>query len=214
VRFVNYERYRAMSENQIDPNAKRYKQQEEKVDRSESNLLKTQVLSIDFFLNGSIDTISKPEKNDDVFDKPIVVENIIQPRRPSTSAYNNERFPFKNLKPTINFDKGFSTKSLGVFSDTKIYSAFIKAELEKHNVDIRYFNHPRTFLPQSYALFDSVSAWIVFLSDDCDGRFLDSFINRYFDKPTLFLCPKTKRSKTTQKINEFITTLEVESAEL
>jgi len=94
--------------------------------------------------------------------------------------------------------------SLGVFSDTKMYSALIKSELNSYDINIKHFNHPKTFIPCQYPFFDSISAWIIFLSDEADDDFLDHFIDRYIDKPSLFLFAKTNRLKTTQKINDFV----------
>jgi hypothetical protein len=103
------------------------------------------------------------------------------------------------------------TKSLGIFSDTKMYSALIRSELQSYQLNVKHFNHPKTFVKRKYPLFDSVSAWIVFLSDDCDSEFLDTFVDRYYEKPTLFLCPKTSRAKTSEKIEAFIADGKLES---
>jgi len=94
--------------------------------------------------------------------------------------------------------------SLGIFSDTKMYSALIKSELNSYDINIKHFNHPKTFIPCQYPFFDSISAWIIFLSDEADDAFLDNFIDRYIDKPSLFLFAKTNRLKTAQKINDFV----------
>ena len=94
--------------------------------------------------------------------------------------------------------------SLGVFSDTKMYSVMIKSELKDYGVDIKHFNHPNTFVPSNYSLFDDISAWIVFVSEEGSDEFMEQFIDRYIDKPTLFLFAKTNRFKTAQKICQFI----------
>lgn len=99
---------------------------------------------------------------------------------------------------------------LGVFSDSKVYSAFIKSELAKFEVDILHFNHPVSFTPEKYVHFDSIDAWIVFLSDDSTEDFLDQFIDRYIDKPTLFLVPKSGRKTSALSIKEFVSDLKSE----
>ncbi len=96
---------------------------------------------------------------------------------------------------------------LGVFSDNKPYSSFVRAELSKLRVDVQHFNHPSTFNASNFTQLDKIDAWIVFLSDDSDGEFLDAFIDRYIDKPTLFLVPKAKRKTATHTIREFIESL-------
>lgn len=105
--------------------------------------------------------------------------------------------------------------SLGIFSDSKVYSALIKNELSAYRLDVRHFNHPNTFVESRFDFFDRVSAWIIFLSDDGDEQFIDRFLDRYCDKPTLFLCPKASRTRTAARINQFIDTccLEEEAIE-
>ena len=103
---------------------------------------------------------------------------------------------------------------LGVFSDSKIYSALIHSVLSGYHLNIQHFNHPSTFKPERFELFDTVSAWIVFLSDDsgsdadtgysADSDFLDLFIDRYVDKPTLFLFSKLNKDACIKRINQFI----------
>ena len=100
--------------------------------------------------------------------------------------------------------------SLGVFSDSRMYSALIRKELQPYQLNIKHFNHPRTFESKKHMLFDQVSAWILFLSDDGDEDFLDRFIERYYEKPTLFLCPKMTRKNTTERIASFISEYELE----
>ena len=94
--------------------------------------------------------------------------------------------------------------SLGVFSDTKMYSALISSELKQHNINLKYFHHPQNFVANQYSFFDKISAWIVFLSEDADERFLESFIDRYIDKPCLFLFEKGNRNKTGAKVSRFL----------
>lgn len=95
-------------------------------------------------------------------------------------------------------------RSLGIFSDSKMYSALIRKELSSYRVDVRHFNHPTTFVESRYEFYDRISAWILFLSDDCDEGFIDRFLDRYCDKPTLFLCPKMSRKNATERVKEFI----------
>ena len=38
-----------------------------------------------------------------------------------------------------------NAKGVGIFSDSRMYSAMIQSELKGHNVNIRHFNHPKTF---------------------------------------------------------------------
>ena len=97
-----------------------------------------------------------------------------------------------------------SLPSLGVFSDNKAYSAFVKTELSKLDVDLRHFNHPNSLKPANYCHLDKIDAWIVFLSDESEELFLDEFLDRYIDKPTLFLVPKTKRKASSMRISQFV----------
>jgi hypothetical protein len=111
---------------------------------------------------------------------------------------------FKLNKSRVSDKMNFSN-SLGVFSDAKIYSALISSEIQQYSVNLKYFNHPNTFVSGKYSLFDNISAWIVFLSEDADEAFLETFIDRYIDKPCLFLFEKGNRSKTGQKVSRFLT---------
>jgi len=101
-----------------------------------------------------------------------------------------------------------SVHGIGIFSDTLLYSDFIRSSLQILEIDIKHFGHPNTFQPKAYPLYDSISAWIIFLSDGSDfhsqEHFLDRFLDRYVDKPTLFLCAQTNRVKTSEKINQFV----------
>lgn len=94
--------------------------------------------------------------------------------------------------------------SLGVFSDSKIYSALIHSALSKYDLDVQHFNHPDTFTQNKYAHFDSISSWIIFLSDEQDCDFLDKFLDRYVDKPTLFLFSKLNKDACMSRIEKFI----------
>lgn len=115
-------------------------------------------------------------------------------------------------KPNVygfDFDKVSSRdlkqlSGLGVFSDSKIYSALIHSVLSDYYLNIQHFNHPSTFKPSNYKLFDSISAWIIFLSDENDCDFLDLFLDRYVDKPTLFLFSKLNKDASIKRINQFI----------
>jgi hypothetical protein len=94
--------------------------------------------------------------------------------------------------------------SLGVFSDSKIYSALIHSILSTHDLDIKHFNHPVTFRKSQYSFFDTISSWIIFLSDEHDSDFLDCFLDRYVDKPTLFLFSKINKEACVSRIEQFI----------
>ena len=95
-------------------------------------------------------------------------------------------------------------KSLGIFSDSRIYSAMIRHELKHHDVIIEHFHHPTSFQPERFDLFDSIDAWMVFLSDAYEGDFLEQFLERYADKPTLFLFEKSQRRRTSRNIDQFL----------
>ncbi|MFE8072241.1 hypothetical protein QQM79_14385 [Marinobacteraceae bacterium S3BR75-40.1] len=96
-------------------------------------------------------------------------------------------------------------KSLGVFSDSTGYSALIKQELAAHELFIRYFHRTSTFTPERYPLFDEVAAWIVFLSEDDESDFMERFLERYAEKPTLFIFEHNTRHKTAAAIARFVT---------
>lgn len=115
----------------------------------------------------------------------------------------------KNNAYRFDFDEVVSSdlkqlKGLGVFSDSKIYSALIHSVLSDYHLNIQHFNHPSTFKPQKFKVFDAISAWIVFLSDESDSDFLDLFLDRYVDKPTLFLFSKLNKDASIKTINQFI----------
>lgn len=103
--------------------------------------------------------------------------------------------------------------SLGVFSDSKIYSALIHSVLSMFDLDIQHFNHPVTFKQDNYLCFDSVSAWIIFLSEEQDSDFLDLFLDRYVDKPTLFLFSKLNKDACMSRIEQFIEQNNLEALE-
>mgnify|MGYP000603717440 CR=1 FL=1 len=210
VRFVRFEDYKSNSPN--SPNSSNKENSATLNHRSKAGsvgLPKAPPGGCDrsYSVTGSIQwsTLPKPyqvdheEINYENIDTPIFVEK-------NDLEFNGEEnnFPFSTVDKE-NFSKlNRSTKTLGIFSDTRMYSALIKSELERYSLNIKHFNHPKTFVASKYPYFDGVSAWIVFLSDDCDNEFLDKFIDRYVDKPTLFLCPKTNRLKTSQKIYQFV----------
>ena len=104
----------------------------------------------------------------------------------------------------VGSDAPAKEKTLGIFSDSRIYSAMIKHELKRHDVTIKHFHHPASFKPERFGLFDSIDAWMVFLSDDYEGDFLDGFLERYEDKPTLFLVEKSQRRRTSRNIDQFL----------
>lgn len=97
---------------------------------------------------------------------------------------------------------------IGIFSDTLLYSEFITSFLQILEVDIKHFGHPNTFNKNTYSQYDDISAWIIFLSDSNGAHtqdyFLDRFLDRYVEKPSLFLCSETNRVKTSEKINQFV----------
>lgn len=97
-----------------------------------------------------------------------------------------------------------ATPTLGIFSDSKIYSALIKHEISNYQVQLEHFNHPKTLTPQNFEKLDQVGAWIVFLSEVENDEFLDVFFDRYSEKPSLFLFEKMSRRQTSQKVAEFL----------
>lgn len=101
-------------------------------------------------------------------------------------------------------DAAATEKTLGIFSDSRIYSAMIKHELKRHDVTIKHFHHPASFRPERFDFFDGIDAWMVFLSDDYDGPFLEEFLDRYDDKPTLFLFEGSQRWRTSRNIDQFL----------
>lgn len=104
-----------------------------------------------------------------------------------------------------------NTPKLGVFSDSKAYSAFVKSELSRLEVDIQHFNHPRTLSKTNNLHLDTIDAWIIFLSEESEDDFLDHFLDRFFEKPTLFLVPKTGRKTSATSIKDFVQALAPEN---
>lgn len=96
------------------------------------------------------------------------------------------------------------SKSLGIFSDSKIYSAAIASVLKSYELDIKHFNHPNTFIEKNYVLFDDIDTWIMFISEEEDSGFLDQFLARYLDKPTLFLFSKLEKQAFARQIEQFL----------
>jgi hypothetical protein len=160
-----------------------------KVTIESSDSTQTPILSIDQFFS---DSLASTKSNE--VDSYIQVENEID----SPNISNN-----KSISNIYKNQDDFSN-SLGVFSDTKIYSALISSELKQHNTNLKYFNHPKNFISSQYPFFDNVTAWIVFLSEEADDSFLETFIDRYIDKPCLFLFAKGNRNKTVQKVSRFL----------
>ena len=75
--------------------------------------------------------------------------------------------------------------------------------LSKHELDIKHFNHPSSFKKDKYPFFDTISSWIIFISDEQDSDFLDDFLDRYVDKPTLFLYSKVNKGACMSSIEQF-----------
>jgi len=209
MRFVKYEVYRAMSEKRVGRATKNLTHQSvPKSKISKVTSLKVDPLEVDFVSQeSSICTAQYKAIFKRQSERLRLAKNATEESPKSKELYNESLFPFDTLQLKSCQRKPVSSNSLGIFSDTKIYSAFIKYEIDNYELNLKHFNHPRTFQPNNYSLFDSISAWMVFLSDSCDSDFLDAFIERYVDKPTLFLCPKTKRETTTHKINQFVSSL-------
>jgi hypothetical protein len=194
VRFLPYEEYRTTSQNDSSKNhevthAWMNSGDALKVTTESSDSAQKPILSINQFLSDS----DEFTKNNEV-DSSIHVESEIH----SSNISNN-----KSISNIFKAEQNFSN-SLGVFSDTKIYSALISSELRQHNTNLKYFNHPKNFISSQYSFFDNVTAWIVFLSEETDERFLETFIDRYIDKPCLFLFAKGNRNKTGQKVSRFL----------
>jgi len=140
---------------------------------------------------------------DDLQDKPIhVMEQPKANRQPSHLA-----IPF--LKRSTILHPPTSKKRIGIFCDSLLYADFIRSSLQVLEIDIQYFGHPNTFQVNKYTLYDNISAWVIFLSDGSDYLFLDNFLDRYVNKPTLFLNAQTNRVKTSEKINQFVTATEL-----
>lgn len=97
-----------------------------------------------------------------------------------------------------------ASKCIGVFSDSRIYSALIQSIIKPYDLNVGHFNHPDTFKSKMYGYFDEIPCWIVFLSEEHEGDFIDRFLERYVDKPTLFLFPKMNRDTTQDSIKKFI----------
>ena len=157
---------------------------------SRSNVF--EINDIDYISQDTVPASEEAVFNEEPNEEPFVIEE---------SLVNEELSrPLLSLVSTVNF----ATPRLGVFSDSKAYSAFVKSELAKLEVDIQHFNHPRTLNAVHYPHFDTIDAWIVFLSDESEDNFLDQFIDRYIDKPTLFLVPKSSRKTTVKTIRTFV----------
>jgi hypothetical protein len=125
----------------------------------------------------------------------------------NTSPYtikNNVKINDVESITLFDVEEPASTKKIGVFSDSKIYSALIQSLLDPHSLNIGHFNHPNTFVNEKFNDFDEISAWIIFLSDEDDSDFLDKFLNRYEHKPVLFLFPKIQRSNCDSSIKDFV----------
>ena len=150
--------------------------------------------------NSSYQAIPSYPVEYDEIDTPITLER----KKHQTALYVKKELVFKRGKLFSRSANSELTKSLGIFSDTKMYSALIQSELQPYKLNIQHFNHPNSFTRNRYPLFDSVSAWIIYLSEKGSDEFLERFIERYFEKPTLFLFAKTKRITTSQKLKSFI----------
>jgi hypothetical protein len=214
IRFLPYEKYRAIKKNELAIN------QEEthawmnsrdalKVAIESPDAANTPVVSIDQFLPAPI--ISEYSNEEDSFirvEEKECTSDIKNKESIYKLAHVEDYFFSNNVKyepvSSISEAKSKLSNSLGVFSDTKIYSALISSELKKHSVNLKYFNHPKNFISSQYPFFDDVSAWIVFLSEDADDGFLETFIDRYIDKPCLFLFEKGNRNKTGLKVSRFL----------
>lgn len=122
----------------------------------------------------------------------------------ASNTINNEAY-----KPKLSLVSShcLSQPKLGVFSDSKAYSAFLKSELSRLDVDIQHFNHPRTLNAPNNAYLAYIDAWIIFLSEEAEDNFLDDFFDRFIEKPTLFLVPKTGRKTSASSIKAFVQSL-------
>jgi len=138
---------------------------------------------------------------DDIRDEPIHVSAKHEPCRPTLKVVKPKPLSVACQSPSEN--------GIGIFSETKLYYDFIRSSLQILEVNIKHFDHPRTFLPINYSFYDDIPAWVIFLSDGSDYQFLDQFLDRYVEKPTLFLSTQISRVKTVDKINQFIAETEL-----
>lgn len=208
VRFLPYEDYRttlqsdASKKNEVT-HAWMKSYDALKVSIESSDAEQSPILSINQLLSGS--GVANSNNSSNEVDEFITVDGDITERESvqspvSTSIVDsNSALVNDSLAKELDF-----SHSLGVFSDTKIYSALISSELRQHNINLKYFNHPKNFISSQYSFFDNITAWIVFLSEDADERFLEVFIDRYIDKPCLFLFAKGNRNKTVQTVSRFL----------
>jgi hypothetical protein len=141
-----------------------------------------------------VDEIEIPVVNERSFSPGNDEENDSLPARMVDFVLNKASAPRESIQGL----------SLGIISDSKIYSAMIKSEVEPQMSQVRHFNHPNSFTPDRYGFFDSISAWIIFLSEDDSSDFFDRFHERYEDKPTLLLFEKMKRKQASEKIAQFM----------
>lgn len=182
LRFVDYEVYRTMFEMPARQAGKPNKHTIQRQNRGKLRFSRTDPLTIDFVFE---EESSPPWNNQAVYET-----------SPDTAIFVT--------RPGSAISSG---TSLGFFSNSGFYSSFIKATLENCNVANRHVNHPDNFQPENYPFFDTISAWLIYLSEDCNTDFLNRFLERYYDKPTLFLCPNTDRNKTKRKIQSFVSSL-------
>jgi len=220
-RFVHFEQYRSTEPTESSVIKVRDKRSLSHCDALRVNTLNNDKVCATIDNRGNIDWIS----NDDPLDL-CAVDVPIYLRETETypKKHGKKPFPFATVRSEkkarsqarhqaqsrdinifvgkkIHVDSG---KSIGIFSDTRMYSALIKSELKEFDIGIKHFNHPKTFKPSNFDLFDGISSWILCLSEDANSDFLDEFMERYVDKPILFIFQKTNRVKTGKKISEFV----------
>ncbi len=99
-----------------------------------------------------------------------------------------------------------STPAIGVFSNTRMYAAFIQSELADFPVQMHCVLHPDAYHPARYAQLDSASAWILCLTGEETAyeSFLDAFLDRYGDRNVLYMFNTTTRTNTSEKIQGFV----------
>jgi len=94
--------------------------------------------------------------------------------------------------------------SIGVLSDSEDSAGSISNQLASAHIAMQYFKFPQAMKSAQSEVFDRIPAWIICLSEDNHDLFLDEFLDRYIDIPTLFIFDNATSYGTQAKLRSFL----------
>ena len=97
-----------------------------------------------------------------------------------------------------------SQPNIGVLSDSEDSACSVGNQLTAAHISMQYFKFPEAMESAPNEVFDRIPAWIICLSEENHDVFLDEFLDRYIDIPTLFIFDNATSFGTQAKLRSFL----------